>query len=59
MIENQSSISAMVCTCREGIGPNTTGPCKVEGVPDYSCLCFGKTADFLVDRNFAKPITKE
>jgi Na+-translocating ferredoxin:NAD+ oxidoreductase subunit B len=59
LIETQTSFSAMVCTCREGIGPNTTGPCKAEGVPEYSCLCFGKTADFLVERKFAKRITKE
>jgi ferredoxin len=61
MIDKQTSFAAMLCTCKEGIGPNTTGPCKVEGVPRYHCLQFGKTADFAVEQKIgdAKRISKQ
>lgn len=61
MIDKHTSFAAMLCTCKEGIGPNTTGPCQVEGVPRHHCLQFGKTADNAVEQNLAdaKRITKE
>jgi electron transport complex protein RnfB len=61
MIDKQTSFAAMVCTCKKGIGPNTEGPCKVQGIPRYHCLQFGKTADYAVEQKIgdAKRITRE
>ena len=61
MIDKQTSFAAMLCTCKEGIGPNTTGPCKVQDVPRHHCLQFGKGADFAVENKVgdAIRITKE
>jgi Na+-translocating ferredoxin:NAD+ oxidoreductase subunit B len=60
MIETQSSLAAMPCTCREGIAPNLgSGQCKVKAAPEYCCFTFGKTAEYLIEQKFAKRITKE
>ena len=61
MVENQTSFAAMLCTCREGIGPSFTGPCRVEGVPRRHCLQFGRTAEFVLEQKIgdAKRITKQ
>ena len=61
MIEKETSFAAMICICRDQVGPNTTGPCQVKGAPEYSCLSFGKIADFIVEHNFgkAKRLTKQ
>lgn len=61
MVEAHTSFSAMLCTCKEGIGPSTTGPCQVQGVPRYHCLMFGKGADYAIEQKIgdAKRITKK
>ena len=61
MVDKQTSFSAMLCTCKEGIGPVTNGPCKVEGVPRYHCLMFGEGADYAIENKIgdAKRITKD
>ena len=61
MVDQHTSFSAMLCTCKEGIGPSTDGPCKVEGIPRYHCLMFGKGADYAIEQKIgdAKRITKE
>ncbi|MFO7965146.1 MAG: 4Fe-4S binding protein [Desulfobacterales bacterium] len=61
MVDKQTSFAGMLCTCKEGIGPATTGPCKVQGVPRHHCLQFGQTADFAVEQNIAdaRRLTKE
>ncbi|MBN1613732.1 MAG: ferredoxin family protein [Deltaproteobacteria bacterium] len=61
MIDKETSFAAMICICRDQVGPNTSGPCQVKGVPEYSCLSFGKIADFIVEHGFgrAKRITKQ
>jgi ferredoxin len=61
MIDKHSSFSAMLCTCKEGIGPNTTGPCKVQNIPRHHCLMFGKGADYAIEQKIgdARRITKE
>jgi ferredoxin len=61
MIDKHTSFSAMLCTCKEGIGPNTTGPCKVQGIPRHHCLMFGKGADYAVEQKIgdARRISKQ
>ena len=62
MIENETSIAAMRCTCRDLAVPvYGAGPCQVPGIPDHSCLFFGKTADFLIERKIgdARRINRE
>lgn len=58
MVDTATSFAVMSCICRD-MAPHLAGPCHVEGAPKYSCLTFGKTADFLVERKTAKRITKE
>jgi Pyruvate/2-oxoacid:ferredoxin oxidoreductase delta subunit len=57
-IENEQSFAAMRCCCRH-MANYREDPCHIEGVPEYSCLGFGKVADFIVDRNFGNRISKE
>jgi Na+-translocating ferredoxin:NAD+ oxidoreductase subunit B len=61
MIEKEENFAVMPCICRDQVGPNTAGPCKVAGAPRYSCISVGKVADYLIAHEFsdAKRITKE
>jgi Pyruvate/2-oxoacid:ferredoxin oxidoreductase delta subunit len=58
MIGKETSFAAMRCCCRH-MANYRDDPCHVEGVPEYSCLGFGKVADYIVERNFGKRITRE
>jgi Pyruvate/2-oxoacid:ferredoxin oxidoreductase delta subunit len=58
MIDKEESFAAQRCCCRN-IAKHRGDPCHIEGVPEYSCLSFGKIADYCADRGFAKRITKE
>jgi Na+-translocating ferredoxin:NAD+ oxidoreductase subunit B len=58
MIDKEDSFAAGRCCCRHA-ADHRNDPCHVPGVPEHSCLTFGKVADFVVERNFAKRITKE
>jgi len=58
LVNQENSFAASVCYCRHH-GYLLDNPCQVEGVPQYSCLSFGKAADFVVDRKFGKKISKE
>jgi NAD-dependent dihydropyrimidine dehydrogenase PreA subunit len=58
MIGKESSFAAMRCCCRH-MADYREDPCQVEGVPEYSCLGFGKVADYIVERNFGKRLTQE
>jgi Pyruvate/2-oxoacid:ferredoxin oxidoreductase delta subunit len=58
MIDKEKSFAAQRCCCRN-IASHRGDPCHIEGVPEYSCLSFGKIAEFCVERGFAKRITKE
>lgn len=58
LVEQEQSFAAAKCYCRHHaylVGK----PCKVPGIPEYSCLIFGKTADYVVERGFGKKISKE
>ncbi len=57
LVERETSFAAAKCYCRHH-AYLLDRPCRVEGVPEYSCLAFGKTADYIVDRGFGKRITK-
>ena len=58
LISAETSFSAAKCYCRHH-AHLINHDCQVKGVPEYSCLMFGKVADYCVDRGFAKRITKE
>ncbi|MEW6443922.1 MAG: 4Fe-4S dicluster domain-containing protein [bacterium] len=58
LVEQENFFGAAKCYCRHHaylVGK----PCKVPGVPEYSCLMFGKTAEYVTERGFGKRITKE
>ena len=57
MIEKENSFAAMRCCCRQTAGERGE-PCLKQGIPEYSCLSFGKVADYVVNRNFGRRITK-
>jgi formate hydrogenlyase subunit 6/NADH:ubiquinone oxidoreductase subunit I len=58
LVDKESTFAAAKCYCRHH-AYLIDQPCKVEGVPEYSCLMFGKAADFIVDRKFGKRVTKK
>jgi len=58
LVEQEDSFAAAKCYCRHHAFL-LDKPCEIEGVPEYSCLMFGKTADYVVDRGFGKRITRE
>lgn len=58
MIERETCFSAAVCYCRHH-KYLLDDPCKIKGVPRYSCLLVGEAADYAIDRGFGKRITKE
>lgn len=58
LVEQETSFAAAKCYCRHHaylVGK----PCKVSGIPEYSCLAFGAAADYVAERRFGKKITKE
>ena len=58
MIDRLDSFAVGTCACR--LGARMKGdPCKIDGAPEQACVYFGKVADFIVDRNFGKRITKK
>ena len=57
MIEREDSFAAMRCCCRHTAGQRDE-PCQKNNIPDYSCLSFGKVADYVVDRKFGRRLTK-
>lgn len=48
-IENETSIAAMKCTCRS-LSAHAGNRCQVQGIPEHSCLFFGKAADYIIER---------
>ncbi|MFX1364916.1 MAG: ATP-binding protein [Promethearchaeota archaeon] len=57
IIEKNDLISTNHCYCRSW-KENLNEPCKL-GISDINCLCFGSWAKFLIDHDFAEPISKE
>jgi len=58
MIDKETDFSAATCYCRHQKFL-VDDPCKIEGVPQHSCLLVGEAADYAIDRGFGKRITKE
>ena len=58
LISGETSFSAAKCYCRHH-AHLVNRDCQVKGIPEYSCLMFGKIADYIVDRGFGKRVTKE
>jgi len=58
LIDQAESFAAAKCYCRHH-AYLVNRPCQVEGIPEYSCLMFGRVADYIVERGFGKRITKE
>jgi ferredoxin len=58
LVDQESYFAAAICYCRHH-AYLIDEPCRVEGIPEYSCLTFGKVAEYVVDRGFAKEITRE
>ncbi|UCD84188.1 MAG: 4Fe-4S binding protein [Deltaproteobacteria bacterium] len=58
LFDQEESFGAAKCYCRHH-AYLVNRPCQVKGIPEYSCLMFGKTADYVVERGFGKRITKE
>ena len=58
MLDTEKSFSAAKCYCRHH-AHLVDDPCKVEGIPEYSCLLCGETAEYVIDRGFAKRVTRE
>ncbi len=57
MIDKETSIAAMKCICRDKLGPNHNGrPCLTPGIPEHSCLTFGKVAEFILEHKFGDAI---
>lgn len=58
LVEQEKFFAAAKCYCRHH-AYLIDQPCQIRGVPEYSCLMFGKTAEYVVDRGFGKQITKQ
>ncbi len=58
LVEKEDYFGVAKCYCRHH-AYLIDQPCQVEGVPEYSCMVFGRTAEYVVDRGFGKQISKE
>jgi NAD-dependent dihydropyrimidine dehydrogenase PreA subunit len=57
IIEQEESFAVGACACRQEKKLHGD-PCKI-GAPRDACVYFGKVADFMIDRGFAKRHTRE
>lgn len=58
ILDKEGSFAAGACTCRQQKKLNND-PCKVGDAPRDACIYFGKVADYMVDREFAKRLSRE
>jgi ferredoxin len=58
LVDQAESFAASVCYCRHHAFL-IDNACKVDNVPQYSCLSFSNVADFVVERKFGKRISRE
>ena len=58
MIDKETIFSAATCYCRHHKFL-LDDPCKIEGLPQHSCLLLGEAADYAIDRGFGNNITRE
>jgi NAD-dependent dihydropyrimidine dehydrogenase PreA subunit len=58
LMEGEDSFAVGTCTCRQQ-AKFEDHPCKIEGVPMETCVFFGRSADFIVDRKFGRRLSRE
>ncbi len=58
ILESETSFAAGACYCRQKAALNGH-PCKLENLPPETCIFFGKVADFMVERKFARRFSRE
>ena len=58
IMAKENSFAVGTCTCRQAAKLDGN-PCKIKDVPLETCVFFGKSADFIVDRNFGRRLTRE
>jgi len=58
LIDKETCFSAATCYCRHH-KYLLDDPCKIEGLPQHSCLLLGEAADYAIDHGFGNKITKE
>jgi Pyruvate/2-oxoacid:ferredoxin oxidoreductase delta subunit len=58
IIDREKSFAVGYCHCRH-TNKLTGSPCEIEDAPARSCFYFGKVADFMVERDFAKRVTRD
>jgi len=58
LIEKEDFFAAAKCYCRHH-AHIMDRDCKVENIPEYSCMSFGNVARFVVKYGFGKEITRE
>lgn len=58
IIEREDSFAVGTCTCRQQT-KFEGHPCKIKDVPMETCVFFGKSADFIVDRGFGRRLSRE
>jgi len=54
----EDSFAVGYCHCRH-TNKLTGSPCQIEDAPARSCFYFGKVADFMIERDFAKRVTRD
>lgn len=59
LVENEESFGAQPCCCRE-MADLRNEPClQKDNIPRHSCLSFGVTADYVIERGHGIRLTKE
>ncbi len=58
IIDREQSFAVIACPCRLQAQMNGH-PCRVQDAPQDSCIYFGKVADYMVDRHFARRTSRE
>ena len=57
IINKEDSFAVGACACRQEAKLNNH-PCKVTDAAKFSCIYFGKVADYMTDRNLAKKFSR-
>jgi Pyruvate/2-oxoacid:ferredoxin oxidoreductase delta subunit len=58
IIDREDSFAVGYCHCRH-TNKLTGSPCQIEHVPARTCFYFGKVADYMAERDFAKRVTQD
>lgn len=58
IVEKESSFAVVYCHCRHQ-AKLTGRPCRIENVPERACFYFGQVADFMIERGFARRVSKD